>query len=232
MAHILIHFLTTAEDIEDAISRVETFLEGERGFYASYEVLRKESGALTDMMETICKLRNGPDSITLAERFLADAEARKNEGCFGQAGYYYRRAGLLYEGALTHDIPVYNIESFDYVIPCETSGWFCVVVNLYILEMNMKNLKDLIIIEIAKPVSTLLPEISEKFRKYFYGFGFVDFFDPLLSMVTQKPKIDRIRFEKHLHWCHPDWQEDNISPPDFIMKKYGAEAVSLYEELV
>jgi hypothetical protein len=132
MGHIIINFLILAEDFEDAIGRVEGFLEGEKGFYDSYEVLRKQSGYLPDMMDVICKLRNGPDSVTLAETCLADAKIQKEAGCFGQAGYDYRRAGLLYEGALTQDMPIYNIDSFDYSVPLDTGGWFAIAVNFHL----------------------------------------------------------------------------------------------------
>jgi hypothetical protein len=128
MPHITIHFLTQAEDFEDAISRTEEYLESESDFYESYEVLRKESGWLPDLMDKVNRLLDRPDSITRAETYLAEAEVKKRIGDFGSAGYCYRRAGLLYEGALTQDMPVYNIDSFDYAIPFETRGWFAIAV--------------------------------------------------------------------------------------------------------
>jgi hypothetical protein len=128
MSHIAIHFLTPAEDFEDAISRTEEYLEVESCFYDRYKVLRERSGYLPDMMETICGLKDGPDSITLAETYLAEAEASKLNGCLDEAGYCYRHAGLLYEGALSRDMPIYNIDSFDYSVPLETGGWFVITV--------------------------------------------------------------------------------------------------------
>jgi hypothetical protein len=132
MSHITIYFLTPAEDFEDAISRVETHLECEKEFADGFDILRNKSGTLVEKMNTLCNLRSGQDSITLAEKYLADAETRKQEGFFGQAGHYYHCAGLLYEGALTQDMPVYNIDSFDYAIPLDTRGWFCIAAYFYL----------------------------------------------------------------------------------------------------
>jgi hypothetical protein len=132
MSHITICFLTPVEDFDNAISRVETYLECEKSFADGFDILRNESGTLAEKMDAICKLRSGPDSTTLAEKYLAEAENMKQKGYFGQAGYHYIRAGLLYEGALTQDMPVYNIDSFDYAIPFDSEGWFCIVVYFYL----------------------------------------------------------------------------------------------------
>jgi hypothetical protein len=131
MSHIIISFLTPAEDFEDAISRVETHLECEKGFADGFDILRNESGTLAEKADSL-SLRSVADSMALAEKYLADAEIKKQEGRFREAGHYYQCAGLLYEGALTQDMPVYNIDSFDYAIPFNHEGWFCVAVYFYL----------------------------------------------------------------------------------------------------
>jgi hypothetical protein len=131
MSNLTIRFLTPAEDFEDAISRVEDHLECEKYFYDAYDILRNKSGALAEKMSDICELRTGPDSITFAETYLAKAETHKKESRFDEAGYCYIRAGLLYKGALTSDMPVYNIESHDYAIPHDTRGWFVITADFH-----------------------------------------------------------------------------------------------------
>jgi hypothetical protein len=127
--HFTIHFLTPAEDFEDAISRVEDNLDYEQDFYDNYEVLRNDSGSLDEKMDELAKIPNLKDSISQAEEYLRKAEASKRESDFKTTGYLYRCAGALYEGSLTEDRPIYNIDSHDYQIPFDTRGWFSIAVQ-------------------------------------------------------------------------------------------------------
>jgi hypothetical protein len=127
--YLAIHFLTPAEDFEDAISRVEDNLDYGRDFYDNYEVLRGDSGSLDEKLDALSALLNGKGAIARAESYLAKAEESKAASDFITAGYCYRCAGALYGGSLTDDMPLYNIHSRDYQIPLDTRGWFSIAVK-------------------------------------------------------------------------------------------------------
>jgi hypothetical protein len=132
MSHTTIYFLTKADTIEGAINGTEKYLDGESYFYESYEVLRYQSGWLSDIANDKKWLTDRPDSTKIAECYLAEADANRLNGKLETAGYCYRHAALLYDKALTYDMPIYNIDSYDYEIPWEVEGWFAIAVYLYL----------------------------------------------------------------------------------------------------
>jgi hypothetical protein len=127
-----IYLLTEAPSKDMAEYNVRRFLEVEEAPYDDYEIHSKETDALSALMEKITEAHSGFDSITLAERYIKQAEAEKAEQDYSLTAHYYRKAATLYEGSLTYDCSVYNIDEYDYSIPLGTQGWFAVPVVFYL----------------------------------------------------------------------------------------------------
>ncbi|GHU27800.1 hypothetical protein FACS1894172_02800 [Spirochaetia bacterium] len=129
--HVEIYLLTPAEDYADAKSRVEWYLENET-FYDHYTVLKEKSDSLEEKRAELIELREKYDCRKLADDYLAMAEEQKVAGNMSMAGYYYRRAGSLYEELLTDATVIYNIDFTDYSIPDDTHGWFAIAVDFHV----------------------------------------------------------------------------------------------------
>jgi hypothetical protein len=117
-----ITFLVAEEDLEYAIGRVEDYCECGYSFYDAYAVNRAASCPLNEAKRAELRGLAAEDSIT-------KAEALKQAGDFSQVGRCYCRAGAIYAGALTDDIPVYNLTSFNYEIPYDEQNWFAIAVD-------------------------------------------------------------------------------------------------------
>jgi hypothetical protein len=135
--HTLIYILTTANDIADAVSRVEGYLETEH-FFDYFTTLEKQAGPLEEKRVELLEFYNRFDWKKAADEAFAQAEALKGKGNLNTAGYYYRKAGSLYEQLLVDDATVYNIDSYDYTIPDKNTGeinsepWFCIPVDFHV----------------------------------------------------------------------------------------------------
>jgi hypothetical protein len=135
--HITITFITTAADIDDAISKVDGYLETE-SFYDYYNTLDDEAGTLDAKRAALLELQETYDCRGKADEFYKTAEDLKAKGNLYSAGYYYRKAGALYEGLLTDDVVIYNIDTYNYEIPTDNTGlingesWFVVPVDFHI----------------------------------------------------------------------------------------------------
>jgi hypothetical protein len=129
--HVTIRLLTPAEDVDDAISMVEGYLETET-FYDYYTTLKEESGSLESQVSKLREKQQEYDCEKLATEYLAKAQELMAKGNRSMAGFYYRRAGALYEELLNDDAVVYNIDSYDYTIPEQTQGWFVVAVDFHV----------------------------------------------------------------------------------------------------
>jgi hypothetical protein len=135
--HITIHFLAAATDIDDAVSQVEGFLEPEK-FFDYFTVLKEQSGTLDEKRAELLEWQAKYDWKKTADDCYATAEVLKAQGNICMAGYYYRKAGSLYEQLLTDDATVYNINKYDYSIPADGAGlvndekWFCVPVDFHV----------------------------------------------------------------------------------------------------
>lgn len=124
-----ITFLVAEEDLECAIGRVEDYCECGYSFYDAYAVNRAASCPLNEAKRAELRGLAAEDSITKAEAYLKQAEALKQAGDFSQVGRCHCRAGAIYAGALTDDIPVYNLTSFNYEIPYDEQNWFAIAVD-------------------------------------------------------------------------------------------------------
>jgi hypothetical protein len=135
--HTTIYFLTTANDLDDAASRIEGYLETEH-FFDYYTVLKAQAGTLEEKRTELLEWQKQYDWKKAADEEYAKAEALKAEGNLSWAGYHYRKAGSLYEQLLIDDAAVYNIDSYDYTIPDENVGevnsepWFCIPVDFHV----------------------------------------------------------------------------------------------------
>jgi hypothetical protein len=135
--HIKITFITKATDIDDATSKVDGYLETEN-FYDYCNTLNDEVGTLDKKRVALLELQETHDSKKKADEFYATAEELKAKGNLNTAGYYYRKAGALFEELLTDDVVVYNIDSYNYEIPENDDGlvngerWFAVPVDFHV----------------------------------------------------------------------------------------------------
>jgi hypothetical protein len=123
-----IYFLTKAKSKTEAEYFVKRFLETEDEVFDIYVISENSTDALAAAMAKIVELQSGFDSLPLAETYIKKAEDEKSAGDFALTGHYYRKAATLFEGSLTTDTHVYNIETFDFEVPVETQGWFAVLV--------------------------------------------------------------------------------------------------------
>ncbi|GHU26888.1 hypothetical protein FACS1894172_02860 [Spirochaetia bacterium] len=124
-----ITILVAEEDLEYAIERVEDYCDCEYSFYDVYVINRNASCPLSEAKKEELRGLMAEKCITKAESYLKQAEVLKQAGDFYQAGCYYSRAGNIYMGTLTADIPVYNLTSFNYEIPDDKQNWFAITVD-------------------------------------------------------------------------------------------------------
>jgi hypothetical protein len=125
MSHTTINFLTIAESLTEAESRVNDYLESEH-FFDYFTILPESSGQLDQKLHQIIEFCKGFDWLKTAGGFLEQAEKCKTSGIPRQYGCYLIKAGeLLYAGNLTIDTYVYNMDSGNYSIPDELKGYCC-----------------------------------------------------------------------------------------------------------
>jgi hypothetical protein len=135
--HVTIYFIASGKDLDDAVNRINSYLETEN-FYDGYNVLEDEGGTLEEKREKVAEWAAAYDWKKEADGFYSNAEAQKAQGNISMAGYYYRKAGSLYEQLLTDDATIYNIDSYDYSIPNDDKElingekWFCVPVDFHV----------------------------------------------------------------------------------------------------
>jgi hypothetical protein len=130
MSHTTIYFLTEAADFEKAERKVTVYLETEN-FFDYSETRADLSGPLETKRNSLEAFLNGWDWKESADALLIEAEEYKANGDFGMYGYNLIRAGELYAQNLNIDTYVYNIDSGDYSIPAETSGWWIIAVDFH-----------------------------------------------------------------------------------------------------
>ena len=130
MSHTTIYFLTPGEDLSDAEGRVTEYLDTEH-FFDYFDVLRESSGTLAEKRKELTKFTDGWDWKKAADNFLIQAEKYKADGNLSLFGTFLINAGVLYTQCLTIDTYAYNIDSGDYSIPDEDSGWWVIEVDLH-----------------------------------------------------------------------------------------------------
>jgi hypothetical protein len=130
MSHTTIYFLAEAAGYDEAEGQVASYLETEN-FYDNFTVLADNSGPLSQKRTELMDFIKGWDWKKNADDFLSLAEKYKAAGDLDQYGYHLINAGQLYAQYLTIDTYVYNVESSDYSIPADDSGWWVIAVDFH-----------------------------------------------------------------------------------------------------
>jgi hypothetical protein len=130
MSHTTIYFLTETANLEQAESRVNTYLESET-FFDYSEVQHELSGPLETRRKELDGFLNGWNWKEAADALIKETEGYKANGNLEMYGYSLIRIGELYAQNLTIDTYVFNIETGDYSIPAETRGWWAVAVDFH-----------------------------------------------------------------------------------------------------
>jgi len=130
MSYTTIYFLTPGEDLLDAESRVAGYLETEH-FFDFYDILSDSSGPLIQKRDELMDFIKNWDWKKAADNLLEQAEKHKASGNISLFGSFLINAGVLYAQCLTIDAYAYNIDSGDYSIPDDDSGWWVIAVGLH-----------------------------------------------------------------------------------------------------
>ena len=130
MSHTTIYFLTEAEDMEQAESRVASYLETEH-FFDYYTVLPDKSGPLAYKRRELMDFIKDWDWIQAAEDFLRLARKYKESGDLRLYGHHLIFAGELYSQDLTINTHVFNADYGNYALPDEDSGWQVIAIDFH-----------------------------------------------------------------------------------------------------
>jgi len=125
--------LVQADSLEEAKSSAEYFCENECGDRSYFDyggiVEDKDTEWNKPISEAWDKLP--PDThIEDALRFLKMAEDELAKKNYGQAGYYYSKAGDLLNENFCTEYPVFNIQHCDYSRVNE-EGWFAIEADIH-----------------------------------------------------------------------------------------------------
>ena len=137
MLHTMIYFLAHGEDLSDAEGRVAEYLETGH-FFHYYDIRSDSSGPLTKKREDLMDFIKDWDWNKAADKLFEQAAKHKEAGNISLFGSYLFNAGVRYAQCLTVDTYVYNIDSEDYSIPDDDSGWWVIAVDFY-LERHIPN---------------------------------------------------------------------------------------------
>jgi hypothetical protein len=133
--HTEIYLIVPAKDPNDAVVKVDDFLEDEH-FFDYYDILKNGAGTLTEKRAALLERCKDYDWKQLADDYYGTAEELKATGCLSLAGFNYIRAGSLYGQQFNSDAAVFNTDAYDYSIPDEgdtpeTDDWYVVPVNFH-----------------------------------------------------------------------------------------------------
>jgi len=139
--HLHTYFLTLAEDVDDAKSNVESFIEDrfEKEFfdYGGLEESEKEIAfPLSEVLDRLKKSMDYTEKEILPE-VENDIEEYKKTGNRTMLGYSHVRYGHILMESLCADMPFFNINCWDWTIPTkvpeEAKGceWYAVMVDLH-----------------------------------------------------------------------------------------------------
>jgi len=130
MSHTTIYFLAQAEGFNEAESKVTDYLEPEH-FFDYHTVLPDESGPLAYKRPELLDFIKDWDWQKTAEEFLYLAQKYKEEGNQRIYGHHLVFAGELYSQDLTICTRVFNLDSDNYSVPDEDSGWWVIGVDFH-----------------------------------------------------------------------------------------------------
>jgi len=128
VSHSIIYFLTTAETLDEAESNAASYLDAEN-FFDYYDIQADASGPLIQKRKDLTDFIKDWDWEKTADKLFEQAEKYKAEGNTSLFGSFLISAGVLYAQCLTIDAYVYNIDSGDYSIPDDDSGWWVIAVD-------------------------------------------------------------------------------------------------------
>jgi hypothetical protein len=125
-----VYFVTKAEDREDAIAAVESWLEdfAEREFYDSFEVDETDVKRVWELPETYFSeaLQKVDVELEYYKKSLAEYEAMGNKH---QAGWCHVRIGQIFMETFCQDMPFWNMDSCGWELP-DKDDW-AVMVSLH-----------------------------------------------------------------------------------------------------
>jgi hypothetical protein len=130
MSHTTIYFLTAAETLEEAESKAASYLDTEH-FFDYYDIQSDSSGPLAYKRKDLTDFVKDWNWKKAADNLFEQAEKHKEAGNISLFGSYLINAGTLYAQCLTVDAYVYNIDSGDYSIPDEDSGWQVIAADFH-----------------------------------------------------------------------------------------------------
>ena len=130
MSNTTIYFLTLGDDQSDAESQVAAYLETEN-FFDCYNIQCESSKLLSEKRKELMEFTKAYDWKKAADNFLVKAEKHKADGNLSLFGTNLISAGVLYAQCLTIDTYIYNIDSGDYSMPDEDSGWWVIPVDFH-----------------------------------------------------------------------------------------------------
>ena len=136
--HMNVFIITLAEDAEDALSEVESWIDeyADREFFDYGSVIKPEQVRLVkDIAEELEKYK------AITETYLPDIEKQieqcKAEGSRGGEGYHHIRYGRILCEWCCYEMPFFNITDWDWSIPtkvpdhAEGRDWYAVYVDLH-----------------------------------------------------------------------------------------------------
>ncbi|MDR3266962.1 MAG: hypothetical protein LBT24_05260 [Tannerella sp.] len=114
-----------ADDLDDAVSEADNFIETERELGDYHEIISDECGVYDNgIRETLLELQNSYQPKKKAGEYFARAMKLKDEGDLDNAGFLFYLAGSLWMGKPALEIPYYNISDSDFSVPDVASGLF------------------------------------------------------------------------------------------------------------
>ena len=130
MSHTTIYFLTAAETLEEAESKAASYLDTEH-FFDYFTVLPEKSGPLAYKRRELMDFIKGWDWKKSAENFLRLAQKYKESGDLRIYGRHLIFAGELYSQDLTINTYAFNVDSGDYSVPDDDSGWQVIAADFH-----------------------------------------------------------------------------------------------------
>ena len=130
MSHSTIYFLTATENMDEAESKVASYLDTEH-FSDNYDIQSDSSESLAHKRKDLMNFIKDWDWKKRADEFLEQAKKHRTDGNTNLFGTSLISAGELYAQCLTIDTYVYNFDSGDYGIPDDDSGWWVIVVDFH-----------------------------------------------------------------------------------------------------
>jgi hypothetical protein len=131
--HVYIIFLVQADSLENAKSDVRSYVEdmANRQWWDYGGIVDESEDFNRPIAEVNWSKVGIPNHIESADIFVKKAEVERSKGNLGLAGYYYRRAGELFQEIISYEYPIYNYTNETYQMPKDTDGWYAIESDLH-----------------------------------------------------------------------------------------------------